>query len=91
MRRCGVSQLKWSSLKNERLKKTRGVSFEELMTGEMVSVIRHPMRPDQQVILIWYRDYVWAVPYVEKEGEIFLKTLYPSRKYTKWFKEGRFA
>lgn len=27
--------------------------------------------------------YIWIVPYVKHGNEIFLKTLYPSRKFTK--------
>lgn len=38
-------------------------------------------------MLFEHKRYVWLVPYVtEKNGDIFLKTLYPSRKYTKLHK-----
>ena len=41
-------------------------------------------------MLFEYRKYVWLVPFVQEEnGDIFLKTLYPSRKYTKLYKEGK--
>ena len=30
-------------------------------------------------------DYVYAVPYVEDSEKIFLKTVFPSRKYTKLY------
>lgn len=39
-------------------------------------------------MLFEYRGYVWVVPYVADENEIFLKTLYPSRKYTTLHKKG---
>lgn len=39
-------------------------------------------------MLFEYRGYVWVVPYVETGGELFLKTLFPSRKYTKLYKQG---
>lgn len=35
-------------------------------------------------------SYVWVIPFVVGENEIFLKTLYPSRKYTRLYKEGWF-
>lgn len=84
-----MSQFRWNSLKNKRLQKTRGVSFEELLEGELIRIIDHPARVNQKIILIWYREYVWAVPYVEIENEIFLKTFYPCRKFTKMFKKGK--
>jgi hypothetical protein len=34
------------------------------------------------VLLVRINDYVYAVPTVIKEEEFFLKTIYPSRKYT---------
>jgi len=33
------------------------------------------------------RDYVWLVPFVESETEIWLKTIIPSRKTTKKYLE----
>jgi hypothetical protein len=35
--------------------------------------------------LVPFNDYVYLVPYVESEHEIYLKTIYPSRKYTKMY------
>ena len=41
-------------------------------------------------MLFEYKRYIWIVPYViNKSGDIFLKTLFPSRKYTKMYKEGK--
>ena len=82
---------KWNPLKSKRLKQTRGVLFEDLLDGRWIGLIEHPSRTGQKVMLFLFRDYLWAVPFVEDQGSVFLKTLYPSRKYTKWFKEGRFS
>lgn len=65
------------------MKRTRGVSFEEITTAELVAVIEHPRRRDQKIMLFVYQKYIWVVPFVETGTEIFLKTLYPSRKYTR--------
>ena len=81
---------KWSALKSRRLKKARGASFDDILKGEFIEMIVHPNQSGQKILLMWYRNYVWASPCVETEDGIFLKTLYPSRKYTKWFKEGKF-
>ena len=85
-----MKEIRWNLTKNKRLKKIRGVSFEEVIQGKLVKVKDHPQRKHQNVMLFLHQNYIWAVPYVESENEIFLKTLYQSRKYTKWFKKGVF-
>ena len=83
-----MPEIKWNLLKSERLKKTRGVSFEEILQGKLIAIKKHSQKNHQEIMLFDYRKYVWVVPYVkEKSGDIFLKTLYPSRKYTKTYKE----
>jgi hypothetical protein len=79
---------KWDALKSERLKKLRGVSFEEILKAEIVGVEDHPNRDRQKVFFFKYKNKIWVVPFVESEKEIFLKTLYPSRKYTKIYQRG---
>ena len=75
-------------LKSERLKRTRGVSFEELLQARFVDVRRHPTKAEQKLMLLEHEGYIWVIPYIETERERFLKTLYPSRKYTKLYKRG---
>jgi len=85
-----MPDIRWGLLKNKRLKKTRGVSFEDIIKGKLVGIKKHPKRKHQDIMLFEYKRYIWLVPYViEENGDIFLKTLYPSRKYTKMFKEGK--
>jgi hypothetical protein len=83
-----MKEIRWNELKNKRLKLTRGVSFEEILKAESIGIKRHPTRESQDVMLFKYRSYIWVVPYVEGNGYIFLKTLYPCRKYTKLYKKG---
>jgi len=72
------------------LKKTRGASFEDILKGKLLGVKKHPAKKHQDIMLFEYRKYIWLVPFVrEKNGNIFLKTLYPSRKYTKLYKDGK--
>lgn len=82
----------WDDEKNEILKKTRNISFEKIMLciseGKVVKVLEHPDKKKfghQKLYLINYNDYIYVVPFVEskEEKEIFLKTIYPSRGYTK--------
>ena len=80
--------IKWSLIKNERLKKTRGMSFEEILAAKLVDVKKHPNQEHQSILLFELKGYIWVVPYVKDGEDIFLKTLYPCRKYTKNYKRG---
>ncbi len=81
--------IRWDPGKSERLKRERGVSFEEMLQAEVICAVKHSGRPGQRVLLVRYEGYVWAVPYVLNGEEVFLKTLFPSRKYTRLVKEGK--
>jgi hypothetical protein len=83
-----MKEIRWSQLKSERLKKTRGVSFEEILASKLIDIRRHSHNENQRILIYWHRGYVWAVPYVVAGETIFLKTLYPSRKLTKLYKKG---
>jgi hypothetical protein len=83
-----MADIKWSLVKSARLKKVRGVSFEEILQAKLVAVKRHPGREQQRIMLFEHKGYIWVVPYVMDGGDIFLKTLYPSRKHTKLYKRG---
>ena len=83
--------------KNELLKKDRGVSFSDVVlaieNGDLLDDITHPNKeryPNQDIFIIFIKikNYVYLVPYVETEEEIFLKTIIPSRKMTKKYKKG---
>ena len=86
-----MMQIQWSLVKSERLKKTRGVSFEEIIQARLLAVKHHPKRTHQDIMLFEYKGYIWVVPYVKEAGTLFLKTLYPSRKYTKIYKRGELS
>jgi hypothetical protein len=82
-----VKYLSWSQEKNEILKAKRGISFEEIAllieSGEILGIEENPARPDQKIYILKIEGYAFIVPFVEKDNEIFLKTAFPSRKYTK--------
>jgi uncharacterized DUF497 family protein len=82
----------WNSAKNELLKAERGVSFEDvvfhILAGDIAETIDHPNQdryPGQQVHVITMEDYLYLVPFIESEEEVFLKTIIPSRKAVKKF------
>jgi hypothetical protein len=77
----------WNKAKNEELKKERGISFEIVVflieKGMILDDYVHPNQakyPGQKIYEILVKDYVFLVPYIETNGEIFLKTIIPSRK-----------
>jgi len=85
----------WSDEKNELLKKTRGVSFEQvvlaIVSGDLIDRVKHPnpgKYPNQKVFLVAIENYVYSVPYVEDGEKIFLKTIIPNRKATKEYLGG---
>ena len=83
-----MKDIRWSQLKSERLKSVRGVSFEDIISAELLRVKCHPKRVGQNIMLFKHRGYIWIVPYIEEKGYIFLKPLYPSRKFTKLYRKG---
>jgi uncharacterized DUF497 family protein len=85
-----MKPINWNSTKNQQLILERGVSFEDvvfrLQQGALLDDIEHPNTvkyPGQRALVISIDDYVYLVPYVESQKEIFLKTVIPSRKATK--------
>ena len=58
-----------------------------MIQNELVAVKKHHRKKDQNIMLFKHRGYIWVVPYVESQEEIFLKTMFPSRKYTKLCKK----
>ena len=84
----GMKEIRWNALKSQRLKKVRGALFEDIMRAKLVRIKKHPQKENQNIMLFEYKNYIWAVPYAENESHIFLKTLYPSRKYTKIYIKG---
>ncbi len=79
----------WNSEKNEDLKRDRGVFFEEVVfhiaRGDLLDVLEHPHQqryPEQRIFVVNIDDYVYLVPFVEGDADVFLKTIIPSRKAT---------
>ena len=83
-----MKELRWSQEKSVLLKKERGVSFDDLVSGKFLGIERNPSRGHQRLMLFEVRGYVWVVPYVESESCYFLKTAFPSRKHTKIYLKG---
>jgi len=88
-----MKSISWSTEKNALLKTKRNVSFEDvvfhIMAGDILDTIEHPNQeryPGQQIHMIVIESYVYLVPFIESEDEVFLKTIIPSRKATKEYR-----
>ncbi len=80
----------WNPAKNARLKRERGISFEEVVfhieNGDEIDILDHPNQeryPGQKISVVIVVDYAYLVPFVESETEVFLKTIIPSRAATR--------
>ena len=69
------------------MKRERGISFEEIAylieSGQVIGIEENPGRPNQKIYVLEIENYAFIVPFVENDKELFLKTAFPSRKYTK--------
>ena len=87
-----MKSFNWNNEKNELLKKTRHISFENVVyaleQGALLDIIENPNEEKyrgQYVLVVDIDGYVHMVPFVENDSEIFLKTIIPSRKMTKLY------
>ncbi|MCK4797988.1 MAG: BrnT family toxin [Spirochaetes bacterium] len=85
----------WNPDKNDQLILERNVSFEEIVMaineGNVVDVYDHPNQqqyPNQKIYAVQIDNYIYLVPFVKNDDEIFLKTIIPSRKTTKKYLGG---
>lgn len=81
--------------KNQLLKVARKVSFDEVVNaleeGRLIAHLEHFKKkkyPNQYLLLIEVVGYIYVVPYIkdDKNKELYLKTVYPSRKLTKIYR-----
>lgn len=81
-----IMVIEWNNEKNELLKKTRNVSFEqvkaEIEAHRNTDPVENPAHKNQYITVVKIDDYPCVVPFVIMEnGGWFLKTIYQSRKY----------
>jgi uncharacterized DUF497 family protein len=84
----------WDPEKNEKIKRARGISFEEIAlllgAGSVWAITNHwntEKSPNQRIFLIPIDGRIIAVPFDQSKDLFFLKTAFPSRKMTKLYKE----
>jgi len=84
----------WNEEKNQLLMIQRSLSFEMVVDAieqkEILGIEPHPNSekyPNQKIFILRLDGYICYVPFVETRNEIFLKTIIPSRKLNKDYKE----
>ena len=87
-------QINWSDEKNDILKHTRDVCFEDvelaIMSDRILDIVPHhnsDKYPNQKLMIVTINNYTYYVPFVMDEEQIFLKNIIPSRKYHKKYEE----
>jgi uncharacterized DUF497 family protein len=82
-----MKYLNWNSEKNDILKQERGISFEEMAylieSERVIGIEENPGYQNQKMYVLEIDKDAVILAYVENEDEIFLKTAFPSHKYTK--------
>lgn len=84
-----MKHINWNTEKSLKLKKLRGICFEDVIhyieKGNILHDYVHPNQKrysGQRIMVIGINNYAYLIPYVEDEEEIFLKTIIPSGKAT---------
>lgn len=87
-----MKRFAWNEEKNRLLKKQRGVSFEMVLQamedGRLLDVLEHPDQEkygDQRLYVVEIDRYVYIVPFVDEGEERVLRTIFPSRRYTRLY------
>ncbi len=84
-----MKEILWDRQKAKALSENpdRGITFERCVIAiendDILANIENPSRDGQNILILNIDNYAYVVPYVEDEKARYLKTIYPSRKYTK--------
>ncbi len=75
-----------------KLKFERDIDVDEvaqiILDQNYLDILEHPKKTNQQLFIIYYKKYTYAVPFViDKNNNIIIKIVYPSRKFHKIYKE----
>lgn len=87
-------RIEWSKEKNKILLRTRNVCFEDvarvIYDDKIIESVDHPNQTrytNQKIMYVEINNYIYYVPYMMDKDKIFLKTIIPSRKANKKYKQ----
>ena len=74
------------------LKLERNIDIDEIVEliidKKYLDILEHLKRGGQQIFILSYKDYIHVVPFVvDKNNDIIIKTVFPSRNFHKIYKE----
>lgn len=82
--------IRWSVEKNIWLKHVRWIWFEDILDAIdalwLLHILDHHNTIDykwQKILIVIVRHYTYQVPCIITENELYMKTIFPSRKYKK--------
>ena len=91
-----LKDIRWSAEKDAWLKANRGLGFEQaaekIEEQDHLALVEHwdkTRYPNQRVFILEIEGEAICVPFVETEDEVFLKTMFPSRRAKKLYLRGR--
>jgi hypothetical protein len=78
--------------KAQTLKLERNIDIDEIIeliiNKKYLDILEHPKRDNQRIFILSYKDYIHVVPFiVDKNDDIVIKTVFPSRNFHKIYKE----
>jgi uncharacterized DUF497 family protein len=78
----------WDDRKNEKLKKERNISFEEVVVAieseKLLDIVQNKKRyKNQKIFIVEIDDYAYCVPFENQKDKVILKTIFPNEKATK--------
>jgi uncharacterized DUF497 family protein len=88
-----TKHFEWDETKNNKLLIERGIGFEEVVVaiqnGHLLGIVKgkEPNYSHQKIFVVFIDGYTYAVPFVEDNHHLFLKTIYPSRVLHKIYYE----
>lgn len=84
----------YNNEKNLKLLRERGVGFEDVIsvlnTKGFIAALDHPnptKYPDQKIYVVEINSYAYLVPFEKRGDTVVLKTIYPSRKINRLYRE----
>lgn len=85
-----MTKIEWDKKKNDYLKKTRNISFEDVMSAidknKILDIVDHhnpKKHPNQKILIVEINSYAFLIPFVQNSEKIFFKTIIPNSKATK--------
>lgn len=79
-----VKKIEYNEDKDKLLSKTRGVKFDDFIDyirKQRYVLISNNCHKNQNIFVIVHNGYPYCIPFVEDKNKIFLKTIFPNRKF----------